>query len=240
MTSTAAIVLAGGSGSRMGPGPNKPYLTAAGRPLLWYSLRAFELAGVEHVVVVSRPEDLDGVPDAVVKTSGGRTRTASEHAGLAAIDNLDVDIVMIHDAARPFLHPDLVRRLEAAAATTGGAVPALDPARPLWRRTSRGLVLAPSGARLVQTPQAFRAAPLRTAYRLAAGADAEAADTAEIVERFGDLEIAVVAGDPLAFKVTYREDIGRLEEAAVEWSRLVERDSGEGGNDVVPRAPVPG
>ena len=220
MTTAAAIVLAGGSSNRMGEGPNKPYLVVAGHHLLWYSLQAFELAGIDQVVVVARPEDFDLLPKGVIVRPGGPSRTASEQAGLAAVEALGADVALIHDAARPFISPGLVRRLWGAAAATGGAVPAIESAAPLWQRKDSGLEPAPEGSRRVQTPQAFRTAPLLTAYRLAAGADATGADTAEIVERFGDLQIAVVPGDPLAFKVTYRQDLVRLEEAAAEWSRV--------------------
>jgi 2-C-methyl-D-erythritol 4-phosphate cytidylyltransferase len=219
---TAAIVLAAGSGTRMGEGPNKPYRMVAGHPLLWYSITALELAGVEHVVVVARPDDFDAAEGPVRLVAGGPTRTASEHAGLAAIEELEVDLVMIHDAARPFITPDLVRRLGEAAAEFGGAVPALPPPSPLWRRL--GDRLEPASARIVrvQTPQAFRAAPLRTAYQHARGADVSGADTAEIVERFSDLQVVMVEGDPLAFKVTYRDDLARLEEAVTQWQTAVD------------------
>lgn len=227
MPSAAAIVLAGGASTRMGGGPNKPYLEAQGRPLYWYCLEAFVLAGVDVVVVVTRPEDRPVMPDRIRTAPGGPTRTASEQAGMAALDGVDVDIVLIHDAARPFVTPDLILRLVTTAATVGGAVPALEPAAPMWRRTPGGLTPAGSGLRRVQTPQAFRAAPLRTAYRQAAAVDAVSADTAEIVERFSDLEVAVVEGDALAFKVTRPEDVSRLEGAAAEWHDRVGRN-GEG------------
>jgi 2-C-methyl-D-erythritol 4-phosphate cytidylyltransferase len=219
---TAAIVLAAGSGTRMGEGTNKPYRMVAGHPLLWYSITALELAGVEHVVVVARPDDFDAVEGRVRLVAGGPTRTASEHAGLAAIEKLDVDIVMIHDAARPFITPELTRRLGEAAAEFGGAVPALPPPSPLWRRL--GDQLEPASAEIVrvQTPQAFRAAPLRTAYKHASGADVTGADTAEIVERFSGLQVVMVQGDPLAFKVTYQHDLARLEETVTQWRTAVD------------------
>ena len=218
----AAIVLAAGSGTRMGEGPNKPYRMVAGHPLLWYSITALELAGVEHVAVVARPDDFAAVEGPVRLVAGGPTRTASEHAGLAAIEHLDVDIVMIHDAARPFITPDLIRRLADAATEIGGAVPALPPPSPLWRHSGDQLEPAPAGMVRVQTPQAFRAAPLRTAYKHAGGADVSGADTAEIVERFSDLQVVIVEGDPLAFKVTYQDDLARLEEAVTQWQTAVD------------------
>ncbi|MGH8912234.1 MAG: 2-C-methyl-D-erythritol 4-phosphate cytidylyltransferase [Acidimicrobiia bacterium] len=219
---TAAIILAGGSGSRMGPGPNKPYRTAADRPLLWYSITAFQLAGVDHLVVVVRPEDADAAPAGTQQVTGGRTRTDSEQAGLATLEDAEVEIVMIHDAARPFVTPALIQRLRTAAAARGGAVPVIDPPVPLWRRSGDILVRAPNGVVRVQTPQAFRTEPLRAAYRRAAGADAVGADTAEIMERFGDVEVLAVEGDPLAFKITFDEDLARVEAAARQWAAIVQ------------------
>lgn len=218
---TAAIILAGGSGSRMGNGPNKPYREVAGRPLLWYPLTAFRLAGVEQMVVVARADDMEWARhqhDHVVE--GGRTRTDSEHAGLAALEGVEVDIIMVHDAARPFVTPDLIGRLERAA-IAGGAIPILTPLAPVWVRSGDSLIPAPPGTVRVQTPQAFLAGPLRTAYGIAAGVEATGADTAELVDRFGDVEIAVVEGDPLVFKITHPEDLARADQAAARWLELM-------------------
>jgi 2-C-methyl-D-erythritol 4-phosphate cytidylyltransferase len=85
----------------------------------------------------------------------------------------------------------------------GGAVPVLEPARPLVRRSDLGLV---PGA-VAQTPQVFRGPALRAAYRMAAAQGFQGHDTADVVQAFSDLEIAAVSGDPGNLKVTYQSDL---------------------------------
>ncbi|CAN5880050.1 IspD/TarI family cytidylyltransferase [soil metagenome] len=223
--SGVAIVLAGGSSSRLGSDRNKPYLSVGGRPLIWYPLVALAQSQVEEVVLVIRTIDRPSVDEAITSTGiaklmsvveGGTTRTASEHAGLAALAEIDVDVIMIHDAARPFVTPTMIDRLASTARSIGGAVPVLDPNVTPWRlvdeqlHPTRGLVRA-------QTPQAFRSEPLRAAYNAAARAGATGADTVDIVQRFGNLDIAAVEGDPRAFKVTHPDDLVTAEAVAVSW-----------------------
>lgn len=219
MTTVAAIVLAAGSATRMGAKVNKPYLTAAGRPLLWYSLTALRAAGITEIVVVARRDDFPMVDDdQVVVAEGGPTRTDSEMAGLAALTDSRAEMVMIHDAARPFLTTDLVHSLREAAAA-GGAVPVMKPSPRLWTRDGGRLLPAPAGTMTAQTPQAFLTGPLREAYAKAGGAIG--ADTAEIMRRFGGTAIRAVPGDPLAFKITHTSDLNLVEDAARRWLAVV-------------------
>ncbi len=222
---SAAIILAGGSGTRLRSERNKPYLSVAGRPLIWYPLVAFDQSTVETVVLVIRPVDRASVDEAVASTEttkvvsvveGGPTRTASEQAGITALDSVEVDVIMIHDAARPFVTPTMIDRLAETAHSAGGAVPVLEPNVAPWRLV--GGELHPIGSLMrAQTPQAFRAGPLRAAYRAAARTGATGVDTAEIVARFGDVPIAAVDGDPRAFKVTHPEDLATADAVAVAW-----------------------
>jgi 2-C-methyl-D-erythritol 4-phosphate cytidylyltransferase len=135
----ALVVLAGGSGSRVGAGMNKVYLPLAGRRLVsWSFTWAAEVAELGHFVLVVRPEDADlahdllrrecaGLPVQVVV--GGGTRHESEQAAIErlapAIEQGDVDVVAIHDGARPLTGPALFRAVVTTAASIGGAVPAL-------------------------------------------------------------------------------------------------------------------
>lgn len=217
----AAIVLAGGSGTRMGTGTNKPYLRVRGRPLLWYSLDSFRRAGAEPIVVVTRTEDHDRLSESdigeVCVVEGGATRTDSEHAGIAALGAADVDIIMIHDAARPFLTVNMIRHLAEATNRVGGAVPGLSFPTAPWHRGDGPLEQIEDEIMRVQTPQSFAADSLRPAYRRAAADQAVAADTAEIMERYGDCDVAVIDGDPDLFKVTFQADLERVEAAAGRW-----------------------
>jgi len=226
---TTAILLAGGSGTRLGTGDNKAYLDLDGHPLIAWSLAAFERCQrIDDVVLVTRAEDraralavaaaagMTKVRDVV---TGGATRHASEQAGLDAIapdiDSGAVTLVAIHDAARPFVTDALLARLLDAAAARGGSVPGLPiDAAALIRTTHdarHGTAVSTrvdaSTLRRMQTPQAFHAAGLLAAYRAATAAGFHGVDTAETVERHGDLEVVVVAGDPDNRKVTYADDL---------------------------------
>ncbi len=220
MTS-AAIVLAGGSGRRAALGQNKTLVEVAGRPLLRWAVDAFA-QDVDRIVVVARPADraeiaavLGDAVDAVV--DGGATRHASEQAGLAAVG--DVDVIAIHDGARPVVGRDLVRRVLAAAAAGDAVVPALPRPVPVahWDAPDGATVLHDAllvdRRRLVgvQTPQAAPAAVLRAAFRAAADATGPApTDTVEPVLRHAsEVAVVAVAGDPRNVKVTWPTDVAR-------------------------------
>lgn len=232
---TTAILLAGGSGTRLGTGDNKAYLELGGRPLLAWSLLTFErCALVDDVVLVTRAQDREraqGIADASGVTklraivAGGPTRHASEHAGLTEIaDRIEagvVTLVAIHDAARPFVSDDLLTRLLRTAAERGGSVPGLRVGPPFLVRVATpedgAEVVRTEDLRRMQTPQAFHAAPLLAAYRAATAAGFHGVDTAETVEHHGSLDVVVVAGDPDNRKITFAEDLRAAEERARTW-----------------------
>jgi 2-C-methyl-D-erythritol 4-phosphate cytidylyltransferase len=224
--SAALVVLAGGSGSRFGHETNKVYHPLAGRPVLSWSLRlALEVDAFGPVVLVARPADgaaataavaAAGLDRPVQVVAGGSSRHGSE---LAALDALaarvragEVDVVAIHDGARPLAGADLTRRVVLAAQEHGGAVPTV-PVDGVWRRDAYGHLVPPeAGAALhrVQTPQAFRAAPLLEAYERSRAAGFEGTDTAATLEQFAPgLEVVAVPGDEDNLKVTYARDIER-------------------------------
>ena len=228
---TTAILLAGGSGTRLGTGDNKAYLPLDGHPLLLWSLTAFERCGrIDDVVLVTRAEDLErarAVADAAGITKlrtiveGGATRHASEQAGLDAIagriEDGSVDLVAIHDAARPFVSLDLLDGLLRTAAEHGGSAPGLPVGPPFLVRTDDAAVVWTDDLRRMQTPQAYRAAPLLAAYRAATAAGLHGVDTAETIEHHGDLGTVVVPGDPDNRKVTFIDDLRAAEERARTW-----------------------
>ena len=233
---TTAILLAGGSGTRLGTGDNKAYLPLAGHPLLAWSLTAFErCALVDDVVLVTRAEDRDraGTAAAAVGATklrsiveGGATRHASEQAGLDAIAgdiaSGRVTLVAIHDAARPFVRVELLERLLTTAAERGGSVPAMPVGTPFLVRRGDDAARAPevlwtADLRRMQTPQAFRAPDLLAAYRAATAAGFHGVDTAETVERYGGLSVVAVDGDPENRKITFADDLRAAEELARTW-----------------------
>lgn len=202
------VIVAGGSSTRFGA--DKLRIDIGGRSLLEHTIGAVE----EHVdicVVACRPdlvETVSSLGDSLVVTAGGATRTLSELAGLAALGG-ESRLIGIHDAARPNVSPRLIELLFATAEARGGAVPLIEDERlVLDRRTHRPL----TGVMRAQTPQVFRGPELMAAYVRAAQEGFEGHDTAETVERFSDLPIVAVEGDPENVKVTYPSDVDVVRE----------------------------
>jgi 2-C-methyl-D-erythritol 4-phosphate cytidylyltransferase len=224
----AAIVLAGGSGTRLGAERNKVYLPLGGRPVLAWSLAAFAgLPEIGPVVLVVRTEDRDLVDEVLDPTTapgveivtGGASRQESELAGLrhlaARIEAAAVHSVLIHDGARPLLSRALVSDVLQTATARGGAVPGL-VRHDLARAAPDGSGLAgpaPEGLVAVQTPQGFRAAPLLAAYEEAARHGFAGTDTASCMARFApDVPIRWIPGEERNFKITYAHDLALAEQ----------------------------
>jgi 2-C-methyl-D-erythritol 4-phosphate cytidylyltransferase len=226
----AAVVLAGGSGTRLSaaaragrPGSNKVYLPVAGRPLLAWSLQTLGAhPQVVSTVVAVRAGDEAAFREAVRPLGtatihtviGGATRSASERAALEllqpTVEAGGLDLVLVHDGARPFVTAALLDRLIAAADRHGAAIPGLAPERDVYEvDASTGIAqrLDTATVRRVQTPQVFVADPLLRAYADAGRAGFDGVDTAEVVARFAGLEAVVVEGDPDNLKVTTPTDL---------------------------------
>lgn len=219
----AGIVLAGGTGSRLGAGINKAFLPLGGRAISGWSLATIgSVAGVGPLVFVVRPEDRAhaefvverGMRQRVEVIAGGATRQESELLALRhladRIDAGEVDTVLIHDAARPLVSRGLVASVLHAAREHGGAVPAT-PAADLAVLDADGFLAVDaheSGSLLrVQTPQGFDARTILDAYESAARDDFVGTDTASCAERYTDLEVAWVRGEATNFKITYAQDL---------------------------------
>jgi 2-C-methyl-D-erythritol 4-phosphate cytidylyltransferase len=214
------VLVAGGSGTRVGGPTNKVLLALRGVPVLAWSLRtALALPYVEQVVVVAREQDLDAVSSLVEQHApegravglvvGGRTRHDSEWNGLRTLraPETALDVVVVHDAARPLAEPALFDRVVQAAHEHGAAVPGR-PQHSLVSRDGREHV---RGLVAVQTPQAFRAAPLMQAYRRAAEDGFTGTDTAGCVAAYTDLAVRLVSAPATNLKVTFPEDVALAE-----------------------------
>jgi 2-C-methyl-D-erythritol 4-phosphate cytidylyltransferase len=202
MLDRVMIVVAAGSSVRFGE--DKMMFPVAGAPLVAHTVAAVS-GHVDRCILVCRSDQMNALSDLGLGADlvpGGPTRTASEMAGLAAIGQ-PAGLIGIHDGARPLVKPALVEQLFETAARRGGAVPVVDPG-PLLRRSDLSVVI---GAALAQTPQVFRGDGLLDAYAAATGAGFVGSDTAEVVRRFGVLEIVAVAGDPDNIKLTSPEDM---------------------------------
>lgn len=226
--SVGVVVVAAGTGSRLGAGRPKAFVELAGRTLLQHALEGALAAGVTGLAVVV-PESLIGPARSVLDTvagaeriatavvAGGAERTDSVRAGLAALGQ-EFDIVLVHDAARCLTPVAVFERVIAAvAAGAAGAVPGIQVVDTIKTVDAHGVITGtPDRAllRAVQTPQGFAAEILRAAY----AGDLLATDDAALVELCGH-DVVVVDGDPLAFKITTTDDLERARALVAEGER---------------------
>src|ERR1700719_3022435 len=218
---TAAIVVAAGRGLRAGSGGPKQYRSIGGQTVIFRAMEPFcRHRQVFAVQPVLNPDDTAIFNEAVSElrheppANGGATRQASVHAGLEALAGQKPDVVLIHDAARPFVSPALISRAIDAASATGAAIPAIPVTDTIKLVDGSGHVEAtPERARLriAQTPQSFRFDAILEAHRRAAreGRD-DFTDDAALAEWAG-LTVATFEGDAANMKLTTPEDFVREE-----------------------------
>jgi 2-C-methyl-D-erythritol 4-phosphate cytidylyltransferase len=216
-----AVLVAAGRGERLGEGRPKAFVRLGELPLLAEPLRRLDGSEwVDGVVVVAPPEWEEpaillaeelGASKVTACVTGGETRTDSVQAGVAEVPD-DAAVILVHDAARPLLPPDVVGRLvEALGQGFDGAVPAL-PVSDTVKRVDGDVVvetLARDGLVAVQTPQAFVADVLRAALRARVDSTQASTDCATLVEQNGG-RVRVVAGDERLLKVTTPADLERV------------------------------
>jgi 2-C-methyl-D-erythritol 4-phosphate cytidylyltransferase/2-C-methyl-D-erythritol 2,4-cyclodiphosphate synthase len=220
----AAVIVAGGRGERAGGGVPKQYRAIAGEPMIRPALRTFlghAGVGVVQPVIGAADEDafraatigLDGISSPV---HGGATRQDSVRAGLEALASRSPALVLIHDAARPFLSSTLIDRAIAAGRASGAAVPGIAVADTVKQIDAAAIVtetLDRSRLRIIQTPQAFAFDPILQAHRRAAVAGLHSfTDDAALAEWAGQ-RVSVFEGESGNVKVTTNEDFTRAESA---------------------------
>lgn len=212
---TAIVVPAAGRGERLGPGAPKALRTLAGQPILLHTVRNLATARCADLIVIAAPEDaveetralLAGMQAQIVIVTGGETRQGSVARALLALPP-EVDVVLVHDAARPLVPAEVVDRV--AAAVRGGAdavIPTLGVVDTIKEVDGDGVVrqtLDRSRLHAVQTPQGFARSLLQQAHADSDAADAT--DDAGLVERMG-ATVTVVPGDEEAFKITRPLDL---------------------------------
>ena len=223
--SVAAVIVAGGEGTRMGARLNKVFIEVDGRSILEHSLRLFESSAlVDQVVLVARRADLSQCEPlrtrftkltAVVE--GGDVRHRSEFAGIRAlaarIDSGEVDTVLVHDAVRPFASCALLERLIAGVLQTIGCIPGLPVGRATALVADGWIGGYPRNLWTVQTPQAFQATWLLEAHNKAARQGFIGTDTASVVEWAGG-DVSVIEGEADNIKITTPEDLDRARRIA--------------------------
>lgn len=213
------MVPAGGTGKRMGADTPKQFLMLDGVPMMLHALRVLDRAPsvTEVILVVPKPERDRALTEVVERyglkkvlkiVPGGATRQESVHRGLNEVDE-DVEIVVVHDAVRPFVTEDLIERSIEAARKHGGAIAAVPMKDTPKQAGPDGLIqrtLDRAGLWLAQTPQTFRRALVVEAYRKAEVEHVHATDDAALVERLGH-KVAVVQGSWDNMKITTPEDM---------------------------------
>lgn len=202
------IILAGGSGKRVGSDIPKQYIEINGRPLLYYTLKAFEESCADRLVIVADEAHLRyvvsdivdgfGLKKVVRVCQGGDERFYSVYHGLDDLKDLaqEEDIVLIHDGARPFILPEEIDKMAEAASAYGAAVAAMPVKDTIKITDDSGFVAATTVRKntwQIQTPQAFRFGLIRNAYERAAGMkwrapEAEQSEPAAGVEGAGRAE----------------------------------------------------
>ncbi len=208
-----AVIVAGGKGQRMGNAIPKQFLPLAGKPVLYYTLKAFIDAYADIKLVLVLPYDqlsyaqmvLQAFPERIdmAIVQGGETRFHSVQNGLKAVSGNSV--IFVHDGVRPLVSADLIQRCFVQAVEKGSAIPAIavadsmrivegDNSRPVDRQYMRS----------IQTPQTFRSDILLPAFEQ--GYRAEFTDEATVVEAYGE-NVYLVEGEKSNIKLTTPEDM---------------------------------
>ena len=222
LLSACAIVVGAGDGARLGADRPKAFVALGDRVLLAHSVELLEEHPAINGVVLVVPEGWEepaslladdlAAGKVAAAVAGGATRAHSVAAGLAEVPD-DTDLILVHDAARPFVSAELVSAVLAALGDVDGAVPGV-PVTDTIKRVEGGRVaetLDRSQLVAVQTPQAFTAATLRRAYAQPPEVIAAATDCASLVEASGG-SVAVVSGEPDNIKITTAADLERARE----------------------------
>ena len=214
-----ALIVAGGSGSRMQAPVRKQYLHLHGYPILCHTLMAFDRhADLDSMTLVVPEEDLETCRTTILDplsldhdiqlVAGGRRRQESVLNGLNSLVWGD-GIVMIHDGVRPFVRPSLIERCLAGVQTTGACIPVIPATDTLKKVDANGLIIGTldrQHVRFAQTPQTFSLNLIRRAHQQAMQNGFDATDDASVAE-FAGASVRVVTGDPDNIKITTPHDL---------------------------------
>ena len=223
---TAAVVLAAGSGKRMNAGVKKQYMEIAGRPVLYYSLKAFEESFIDEIVLVVSQDEIEQVQESYVNrygfqkisriVAGGKERYHSVACGLQAVRQ-DCDFVFIHDSARPMLTQEILQRVYRAVQEEEACVVGVPSKDTVKIADEQGYVSVTPNRSLVwnvQTPQVFSYPLVHSAYEellqkeqelLASGV--QITDDAMVVEHLAHHKVKLVEGSYENIKITTPEDV---------------------------------
>ena len=220
-----SILLAGGSSNRFNNEENKVYFPIGGKPALSWALETLDNSDkVDSILLVVRDEDWEKTNNVIELvnpnklsgvTIGGDTRHESEYQGLAYLkerpDVNEEDLILIHDGARPLLPSYLLDELINVAIKYGASAPGFNSDNLMKKEEFKKEEIQETIVE-IQTPQIFPASELWKSYELAKLDNWQAVDTTEYVSKYSELEAVVIPGDPRNMKVTFIEDIFKLEQ----------------------------
>lgn len=224
MGKTVAIVLAAGRGKRMQSDVAKQYLLIKGKPVLFYSLKAFEDSVVDEIILVTAESEITYCKEEIVEkynfnkvsriVAGGKERYHSVYNGLKACD--DAQIVLIHDGARPFVNDEIIERNIAMVKEYGACVTGMPVKDTIKIADESGFVKETPRRDLiwaVQTPQTFQYPLIKNAYDTFLNKEEahckqyNVTDDAMVAEIFGGLKVKLVEGSYNNVKITTPEDM---------------------------------
>ncbi len=222
-----AVILAAGVGKRMNQKTAKQYIDINGKPILYYTIKAFEASNVDSIIIVCGGNDIEYVKtDIIVKNGiqkvtdiikGGKERFDSSYNGIRAAG--EADYILIHDGARPCISPakinEVIDAVQDCKACILG-VPVKDTIK--ITDTNGNVVATPDRDTMwqIQTPQAFEKNILEEAYRKMYAESADGiTDDSMVVEKYTDTQVKVIMGEYENIKVTTPEDLQYIREALV-------------------------
>ncbi len=214
-----AIVLAGGAGKRMGSTVHKQYLQLAGKPVIYYALRAFEESRVTDIVLVTGEGETEYCRREIIEpyglqriravVEGGRERYHSVQKGLLAAHG--ADYVLIHDGVRPFVTTDIIHRSMECVRQHGACIAGIPVKDTIKRVGAEGFVEeTPERSVLwqIQTPQTFSFSLISEAYgRMSGQEERMVTDDAMVVEQTMGIRVKVIEGSYRNIKLTTPEDL---------------------------------
>ncbi|MCR5310620.1 MAG: 2-C-methyl-D-erythritol 4-phosphate cytidylyltransferase [Lachnospiraceae bacterium] len=214
------IIVAAGKGTRFGGDLPKQFTEVGGHPLLFYSLKVMQDSFLDEIIVVTGEDWVDFTERELVEKfsfskvsrviRGGKERSDSVYAGLAAVEDPAGSFVYIHDGARPMLDEGILSRVREGVIKYGAVIASV-PSKDTVKIVKDGLVIDTpdrSTVQIVQTPQAFRADELTAAYdRMFASGTMSLTDDAGVMEKYGNSKVYTALGDYKNIKVTTAEDL---------------------------------
>ena len=214
-----AIVLSAGKGSRMNSGTHKQYLLLNGRPVITYSLEAFEKSPVDEVILVTGQGEEEYCRKEIVEAygfskvgkivAGGKERYHSVFCGLQAVT--DTDYVLIHDGARPFVTEEIIARTMETVRNTNACVVGMHVKDTIKITDEKDIVKETperNNVWMVQTPQAFSCPLISHAYeKMLLQEDAAITDDAMVVEKMCQVPVTLIEGRDRNIKITTPEDM---------------------------------